>query len=186
MKKIKVYTKTGDTGTTSLIGGTRVPKSHPRIEAYGTLDELNVFTGAIRDFDIDNYLKEQLLEIQKMIMNISAVLATDKQTNKTVNLNVTPEDIEWLEKKIDEMDEHLPPLTSLVIPGGNSAVTACHKARVICRRAERSVISLNSLFKVDTTIITFLNRLSDYFFVLGRKIAADYGFMETPWFPKNK
>ena len=183
MKKIKVYTKTGDTGTTSLIGGTRVPKNHPRIDAYGNLDELNVFTGAIRDFDIDTEIKEQLVEIQKKIMNISAVLASDKQMNKTVKLAVTPEDIDWLEKKIDEMEEHLPQLKSLVIPGGNQAVSACHKARVVCRRAERSVISLTSLFKVDTTIITYLNRLSDYFFVLGRKIAMDKGFMETPWFP---
>ena len=183
MKKIKVYTKTGDTGTTSLIGGTRVPKNHPRIEAYGNLDELNVFTGAIRDFDIDNSIKEQLVDIQKKIMNISAVLASDKQSAKTLKLNLTSEDIEWLEKKIDEMEEHLPPLKSLVVPGGHPAVSACHKARVICRRAERSVISLTSLFKVETTIITYLNRLSDYFFVLGRKIATDKGFMETPWFP---
>ena len=181
MKKIKVYTKTGDAGFTSLIGGTRVEKNHPRIEAYGTLDELNVFVGAIRDFDIDNLLKEDLIEVQKKIMDISAVLASDKSSVKTGNLRIVPEDISWIEEKIDKMDAELPPLKSLIIPGGNAAVSACHKARVVCRRAERKVVELTRFFKVDTNILIFLNRLSDYFFVLARKVAFDLGYMETPW-----
>jgi len=183
MKKIKVYTKTGDSGYTSLIGGTRVAKNHPRIETYGTIDELNVYTGSIRDYDIENSLKELILEIQKKLMNISAVLASDTQKTKTGKLVITQKDIDWLENKIDEIEEELPPLKSLVIPGGHQAVSACHKARVICRRAERQVINLSYLFPVDREIIIFLNRLSDFFFVLGRKTAANFGFMETPWLP---
>jgi len=184
MKKYKVYTKTGDAGTTSLLGGVRVEKNHPRIEAYGTLDELNVYLGAIRDFDIEDSLKEDIVTIQRALMKISSVLAAAKiDSEKIKPLIPTQKDIEYLEKKIDEMEENLPPLKYFVIPGGNAIVTACHKARVICRRAERNVVALTSIFQVPVIIITYLNRLSDYLFVLGRKIANNNGFMETPWVP---
>ncbi len=183
MKKYKVYTKTGDKGTTSLIGGSRVEKNHPRIEAYGNLDELNVFLGAIRDFDIENEIKEQIVEIQKKIMNISATLASGKKDNNIEKIMVNYTDVELLEKLIDKMEEGLPALSSLIIPGGNVVVSSCHKARVVCRRAERNVVALMQYFQIPMEIITYLNRLSDYLFVLARKLSVDEGYMETPWNP---
>jgi len=184
MKKYKVYTKTGDTGTTSLLGGVRVEKNHPRIEAYGTLDELNVYLGAIRDYDIGDALKEDIVSIQRVLMKISSVLAAANPNSEKIKpLIPQQKEVEWLEKKIDEMEETLPPLKYFVIPGGDMAVTACHKARVVCRKAERNVVALTSIFQVPVVIITYLNRLSDYLFVLGRKIASNNGFMETPWIP---
>ncbi len=181
--KYKVYTKTGDKGETSLFGGSRVPKNHPRIETYGTLDELSVFTGAIRDFDIDKKLKNQLIWIQGKLMVVSSILASEKETAKKKLPLLSENDILQLEKNIDNLDTELPELSTFIIPGGNTAVTSAHKARVICRRAERQVISLGETIQIDHTIIRFLNRLSDYFFVLSRKIAFDLKVQETYWKP---
>jgi len=184
MKKYKVYTKKGDTGTTLLLGGVRVKKNHPRIKAYGSLDELNVYIGSIRDYDISQDLTDELVLIQRKLMEISSVLAASKIDNEKISsLIPSYKDVNFLEERIDEMEENLPKLKHFILPGGNPIVSACHKARVICRRAERNVVELTSIFQVPTIIITYLNRLSDYLFVLSRKIANDNGFMETPWIP---
>ena len=183
--KYKVYTKTGDKGETSLIGGTRVPKYHERIEAYGTLDELNVFVGAVRDFDIAETLKQQLINIQDRLMVISALLATDSEKWKQKQPQLSEQDIEFLEQAIDRFDEELPPLQAFVIPGGYLPSTAVHKARVICRAAERKVIALAQSVEIDDLIIKYLNRLSDYLFVLSRKIEYDAGFEAVSWVPKK-
>ena len=179
--KYKVYTKTGDKGETSLFGGNRVSKTHPRIEAYGTLDELNVFTGAIRDYDIAQPLKEQIIWIQNRIMVISSLLATEKANAKTKLPQLLENDILQLEKYIDKFEAELPEQTAFIIPGGNIAVSSAHKARVICRRAERQVILLSQTIEIEEIIIRFLNRLSDYFFTLSRKIAYDLNAEETHW-----
>ncbi len=179
--KYKIYTKTGDRGETSLFGGNRVPKNHPRIEAYGTIDELNVFTGAIRDFDIDQQLKEQLLWIQDKLMVISSILATEKETAKKKLPTLSENDILKLENDIDNFDAELPEIKSFIIPGGIAATTAAHKARVICRRAERKIISLTETVEISQIVIQFLNRLSDYFFVLARRISQDSNAEETYW-----
>ncbi len=183
--KYKIYTKTGDSGETSLFGGNRVSKSHPRIETYGTIDELNVFTGAIRDFYIDQKLKDQLIRVQYLLMVISSILATEKASALKKLPVLSEDDILELEKNIDNLDKELPELKVFVIPGGNAAVTATHKARVVCRRAERSVIALTETIQVDEIIIRFLNRLSDYFFILSRKIASDLNVEETLWKPER-
>ncbi len=179
--KSKIYTKTGDKGETSLFGGNRVPKNHPRLEAYGTVDELNVFVGSIRDFPIDNSLKEQIIIIQNKLMTISSILATEKADLLKKLPGVNEDDIKQLENYIDAFDKELPELKQFVIPGGNQAVSAAHKARVICRRAERLVIKLTSEFSVDEMVIKYLNRLSDYLFTLSRKIAKDLNVEETKW-----
>ncbi len=183
--KYKVYTKTGDKGETSLFGGTRVPKTHPRIETYGTLDELNVFAGAIRDFDINKNLKDQIIWIQEKLMVISSILATEKESAKTKLPQLSENDITKLEKYIDEFEAILPEQTAFVIPGGNAAGSSAHKARVICRKTERQILLLTQTVEVEETIIHFLNRLSDYFFVLSRKIAFDLKVEETFWEPNK-
>jgi cob(I)alamin adenosyltransferase len=181
----KIYTKTGDKGETSLIGGTRVPKFHERIEAYGTLDELNVFVGAIRDFDISAELQNQLIGIQDRLMVISALLATDSEELQKKQPQITDEDIQQLESYIDNFDEELPPLKAFVIPGGLPVSSAIHKARVICRNAERKVIALAQTVDVNPLLIRYLNRLSDYLFTLSRKVEKDFSFEPTPWMPKS-
>ncbi|RKX17357.1 MAG: cob(I)yrinic acid a,c-diamide adenosyltransferase [Candidatus Zixiibacteriota bacterium] len=179
--KYKVYTKTGDKGETSLFGGTRVPKTHPRIETYGTLDELNVFAGAIRDYDIPQPIKEQIIWIQDRLMVISSILATEKTNTKAKLPKLSKDDISQLEKYIDEFESGLPEQTAFIIPGGNIVVSSAHKARVVCRRAERQVLLLNQIIEIGETVICFLNRLSDYFFVLSRKISNDSNTEETYW-----
>lgn len=177
--KSKIYTKTGDKGETSLFGGQRVSKNHPRIVTYGTVDELNVFTGAIRDFPISKILKKQIMGIQNNLMVISSILATEKPELLKKLPGITIQDVEALEKFIDSFDSELLPLKKFIIPGGNQVVTAVHKARVVCRRAERLVIGLTLEFDIDKNIIRYLNRLSDYFFALSRKIAHDFKVNET-------
>ena len=182
--KYKIYTKTGDNGETSLWGGTRVSKNHPRIETYGTLDELNVFTGSIRDFNIDKNITKQIIWIQSKLMVISSILATDKESAMAKLPQLMTDDILQLEKYIDEFEAVLPQQTAFIIPGGNAAVSAIHKARVICRRVERQTVGLAGTINVEKNIIHFLNRLSDYFFVLARKIAQDLNAEETYWQPE--
>ncbi|MBE0652082.1 MAG: cob(I)yrinic acid a,c-diamide adenosyltransferase [Bacteroidales bacterium] len=180
----KIYTKTGDAGFTSLIGGTRVPKYDTRIEAYGTMDELNSFVGLLRDQDIDEHSKEVLLEVQDRLFTLESTLAADSERHLKSLPNIKPEDIQLLEKEIDNMNETLPELTSFVLPGGHPTVSYCHIARTICRRAERITIKLNESYSLPPVIITYLNRLSDYLFVLARKFSQDFGAKESLWKPR--
>jgi len=184
-KEWKIYTKTGDKGTTSLIGGKRVPKYHIRIEAYGTVDELNAFVGLIRDQQIDPHTKKILLEIQNNLFTLETALAK----NDGEILQKLPElcngDVSLLEKEIDGMNEQLPELTAFVLPGGHPTVSMCHVARTVCRRAERLTIKLNEQYPVPPINIQYLNRLSDYLFVLARKFTNDYGVDELLWKPQS-
>lgn len=180
----RVYTKTGDKGETSLIGGTRLPKQHIRIEAYGTVDELNSFIGVVRDQGIDEHSKSILIEIQDRLFTLGSLLAADPEKNKMKLPQVKEEDIIFLEKEIDKMDEVLPEMKHFVLPGGHQAVSYCHVARCVCRRAERATLKLAENEKVDEIIYKYLNRLSDYLFVLSRKLAHDLKVEETPWKPR--
>ncbi len=182
MSEFKIYTKQGDKGETSLIGGTRVPKYHQRIEAYGTVDELNSYIGLIRDQDIDKHAKDILLEIQDRLFTVESILATDHEVEINRNLpNIKESDISLLEDEIDTMNKNLPAITSFILPGGHPIVSYCHIARTICRRAERIVIRLANVYPVDPLVVKYLNRLSDYLFVLSRKFSRDFDAKETPW-----
>ncbi len=184
-EEFKIYTKTGDTGQTSLIGGTRVPKYHPRIEAYGTVDELKSYIGLIRDQDISDNIKSLLIEIQDRLFTIESQLAHDpeKKLNRPLP-ELFESDISTLESAIDEMNEVLEPLSSFILPGGHVVVSHCHIARCICRRAERITTQLSEVHPVNPLNIKYLNRLSDYLFVLARKTGKDLNAPETLWRPK--
>jgi len=177
----KIYTKTGDKGQTSLIGGTRVPKNHIRIETYGTVDELNSYIGLIRDQKIDIHSRELLIEIQDRLFTIGSSLASDPEKSKMKIPDLREEDITLLEKEMDKMDESLPELRSFVLPGGHPTVSFCHIARCVCRRAERLTIQLSENSFVSDLVIKYLNRLSDYLFMLSRKLAKDLHAEEIPW-----
>lgn len=181
---MKIYTKKGDNGTTGLIGGTRILKSSLRIEAYGTIDELNSYIGLVRDQDINEHYKKQLIEIQDRLFTIGSSLAADpeKSTMKIPDLKAS--DIEVLEKWMDEMEEDLPEMKNFVLPGGHQTVSFCHVARCVCRRGERIIVDLSQHEFVADMIISYVNRLSDYLFVLSRKITLDLGTVEQPWKPR--
>ncbi|MEN9999876.1 MAG: hypothetical protein RI922_2866 [Bacteroidota bacterium] len=181
---MKIYTKKGDNGTTGLIGGTRILKSSLRIEAYGTIDELNSYIGLVRDQDIHESYKKQLIEIQDRLFTIGSSLAADpeKSTMKIPDLHAS--DIELLEKWMDEMEEALPEMKNFVLPGGHQTVSFCHVARCVCRRGERIIVDLNQHEFVAELVISYVNRLSDYLFVLSRKITLDLGAIEQPWQPR--
>lgn len=190
---MKVYTKTGDKGTTALFGGTRVPKDHIRIESYGTVDELNSWIGLIRDQEISVHYKEILIEIQDRLFTAGAILATppDKETlkNGKPRLNIpkiSEPDIEFLENEIDTMESELPQMTHFVLPGGHFTVSYCHIARCVCRRAERLSVHLSHNEPIDALVIKYLNRLSDYLFVLARKLSADLHAEEVKWIPRKE
>lgn len=180
----KIYTKTGDKGQTSLIGGTRIPKFDIRIEAYGSVDELNSFIGLVRDQPVDEHTRSILIETQDRLFTIGSLLAADPQKNKMQLPQVSEEDILLLEKEIDAMNAVLPEMKSFVLPGGHTTVSFCHVARCVCRRAERSVLKLNEREPVNELIYKYLNRLSDYLFVLSRKMTHDLRVSETPWKPR--
>ena len=189
---MKIYTKTGDKGTTALFGGTRVPKHHIRIESYGTVDELNSHIGLIRDQDINTTYKNTLIHIQDKLFTVGAILATDpekatlKSGKERLNIpKISSEDIELLEKEMDTMNEALPPMTHFVLPGGHQTVSFCHIARCVCRRAERLATALNELEPFATETLMYLNRLSDYLFVLARKLSYDLQAEEVKWIPKK-
>ena len=189
---MKVYTKTGDTGTTALFGGTRVPKHHIRIESYGTVDELNSHIGLIRDQEINSIYKNVLIEVQDRLFTVGAILATppEKETLKSgekrlQNLGIVETDIEFLENQIDAMEESLPPMTHFVLPGGHTTVSYCHIARCVCRRAERLAVHLNDIEPTNEMVIKYLNRLSDYLFVLARKLSYDLKADEVQWIPRK-
>jgi cob(I)alamin adenosyltransferase len=177
----KIYTKGGDKGETSLLGGTRVLKSHERVEAYGNLDELNSFIGLIRDQDINPHYLGILGRVQEVLFISEALVARDPE-KETRELPVFgDDDIHILEKEIDTMNDELPVLTHFILPGGHTVVSYCHIARTICRRAERSLIRLNTNGPLDEIIIRYINRLSDYLFVLARKTGRDLGAEERLW-----
>jgi len=189
---MKIYTKTGDTGTTALFGGTRVPKDHIRIESYGTVDELNSHIGLIRDQDFNAHYKDILIEIQDRLFTVGAILATppEKEVLKNgekrlQNLGIVESDIELLESEIDAMEEALPPMTHFVLPGGHTTVSYCHIARCVCRRAERLAVHLDHNEPVAEIAIKYLNRLSDYLFVLARKLSYDLNAEEVKWIPRK-
>jgi len=180
----KIYTKTGDKGQTSLIGGTRLPKHHIRIEAYGTVDELNSFVGLVRDSISEKELFDLLIEIQDRLFTIGSLLAADPEKNKMQLPQLNESDVVLLEKAIDKMNETLPEMKSFVLPGGHPTVSHCHIARCVCRRAERAVLKLSENEKVEELIYKYLNRLSDYLFVLSRKLTQDLKTNEIPWKPR--
>jgi cob(I)alamin adenosyltransferase len=181
---MKIYTKTGDKGLTSLIGGTRVPKFHLRIESYGTVDELNSYVGMIRDQDIAAHDQDVLKQVQDRLFTIGSSLASDPERSKMVIPDLHPEDITLLEKEMDAMNEQLPELRHFILPGGSNAISFCHIARCVCRRAERLAVHLATESSVDEQVIIYLNRLSDYLFTLARKIAHEHKIAENQWIPR--
>jgi cob(I)alamin adenosyltransferase len=181
---MKIYTKTGDKGQTSLIGGTRVPKHHLRIESYGTVDELNSYIGLIRDQQVSEHQQNLLKEIQDRLFTIGSALASDPEKSKMKIPDLHQEDIELLEKEIDTMTADLPELRHFILPGGSNAVSFCHLARCVCRRAERICVHLSEDSFVDEKVMVYLNRLSDYLFVLSRKLCFDNQIEENKWIPR--
>jgi len=181
---LKIYTKTGDKGQTGLLGGTRVPKHHIRIEAYGTVDELNSWIGLLRDSISDEHQKNILIETQDRLFTIGSSLASDPDKSKVKIPHLSEDDITLFEKEMDAMDAVLPPMKNFVLPGGHELVSKCHIVRCVCRRAERRVNQLAETEPVDELVIKYLNRLSDYLFMLSRKLAHDLNAPETPWKPR--
>jgi cob(I)alamin adenosyltransferase len=177
---MKIYTKTGDKGQTSLFGGARLPKNHIRIEAYGTVDELNSYIGLVRDAADNEDVRNTLKEVQDRLFTIGSNLASDP-SKEMITPDVFQADIEFLETEIDTMTAVLEPLRSFILPGGHATVSFCHIARCVCRRTERLVVALAGNEKVDLIIIQYLNRLSDYLFTLGRLLAKDLGVEEVKW-----
>lgn len=182
----KIYTKTGDKGTTSLIGGTKVPKSHLRIEAYGTVDELNSYIGLCRDLLTDDNIRSILQEVQDRLFTIGSSLACDPIKEPKMRIpDLKEKDVELLEKEMDKMNEDIPEMKSFILPGGHTTVSHLHIARCVCRRAERCCVRLElESLEVEQIILKYLNRLSDYLFVLSRFCGHQLNVLETPWEPR--
>ncbi|WP_299429598.1 cob(I)yrinic acid a,c-diamide adenosyltransferase [uncultured Maribacter sp.] len=190
---MKIYTKTGDKGTSALFGGTRVPKHHIRLDSYGTIDELNSWIGLIRDQEIDSISKQTLLTIQDKLFTVGAILATDpekailKNGKERLSIpKISDVDITFLEDNMDTMETQLPQMTHFILPGGHTTVSYCHIARTVCRRAERMISFLNENEPTDGNVLSFINRLSDYLFVLARKLSFDLKAEEIKWIPEKK
>lgn len=190
---MKIYTKTGDKGTTALFGGTRVPKHHIRIESYGTIDELNSHIGLVKAQNINQHYKKTLEVIQDKLFTVGAILATDPQKailktgKERLNIpKISQKNIEQLEHEIDTMNTKLPEMTHFILPGGHQTVSFCHIARCVCRRAERLATALNDLEPINPNTLMYLNRLSDYLFVLARKLSHDLKADEIKWIPKKE
>lgn len=190
---MKIYTKTGDKGTTSLFGGTRVPKHHIRIESYGTVDELNAHIGLLKDQETGAHTKNILNRVQDRLFTIGSTLATEpeKATLKSGKdrlgiSKISAEDIELLEQEMDRMNDELPPMTNFILPGGHQSVSFCHIARCVCRRAERMATALHEISPFDEMVLMYLNRLSDYLFVLARKLSKDLQAEEIKWIPEKE
>jgi cob(I)alamin adenosyltransferase len=182
MKKSGIYTKTGDAGMTSLVGGVRVSKLHPRLEAYGTIDELNSEIGLLITYVDDAQEVELLTEVQRKLFTVGSYLATDQtQRELREQSKMHPEDVQQLEAAIDRVDAELPPLRLFVLPGGTRAASVCHVCRTVCRRAERRIIALTEECEVEPNITAYVNRLSDYLFVLARKLNIQAGQDEIIW-----
>ena len=185
-KEVRIYTKTGDDGTTGLIGGTRVKKYDVRLEAYGTVDELNSHIGLILATDLDQRSRDVLLGVQSKLFTIGAQLATDDHASAfKEQVPCTGKDIEKLEHEMDNMFEKLPKLDHFILPSGTIGTAYAHVARTVCRRAERRIVELAEKADVNKNLIKYINRLSDYLFVLARKINQDQKFDEIPWRPEN-
>jgi cob(I)alamin adenosyltransferase len=181
---MKIYTKTGDKGTTSLIGGTRLSKASLQIETYGTIDELNAYIGLVRDQPINEPRRDILKEIQDRLFTIGSILASEpEQTKKTIP-DLYDQDVKILEIEMDKIDSIVPPLRAFVLPGGHQSVSFCHVARTVCRRAERLIIALADQQPVDLMVIKYLNRLSDYLFMLSRLMTHELGSEEVAWKPR--
>lgn len=184
---MKIYTKTGDQGTTALFGGKRVSKADLRIETYGTVDELNSYIGLVRDQPVNAGnadRKNVLIEIQDRLFTVGSILATEPGNTKVKVPLLSEADVTFLEKEIDGMEAALPPMKFFVLPGGHQSVSFCHVARTVCRRAERLSIALNSQEGVEPLVIKYLNRLSDFLFVLSRKMTQELNAEEVAWKPK--
>jgi cob(I)alamin adenosyltransferase len=182
---MKIYTKTGDKGSTSLLGGTRVSKGHERINAYGTIDELNSFLGLVSDLDPDEKRVNLIREIQTRLFTIGSSLAAETDRAKDFKPDLEEDDITVLEEAIDEMNESLPVMKNFILPGGHQLVSFSHVARTVCRRAERLIITLATTEEIEEIVIRYLNRLSDYLFVLARKQGYDLKVNEIPWKPRG-
>lgn len=190
---MKIYTKTGDKGTTSLFGGTRVPKHHIRIESYGTVDELNSHIGLVKDQEMGDETREVLNRVQDRLFTIGSILATEpekailKSGKERLNIpKITAEDIQLLETEMDAMNDALPEMTHFILPGGHPSVSICHIARCVCRRAERMATALYEISEFDELVLQYLNRLSDYLFVLARKLSKDLQANEVKWIPEKR
>ena len=183
-KKSNIYTRGGDKGETALVGGRRISKTHLRIEAYGTVDELMAQTALLRDLLKDEDLRSELLHILDLQMVTSSMLASDFEVLPPGIPTINSKDVEYLESRIDEMDAQLKPLTSFVLPGGAVEISQAHVVRTVCRRAERVILLLREKEDVDESIVQFYNRLSDYFFVLSRFLEGLIGVNQPPWNPQ--
>ncbi len=183
---MKIYTKTGDQGETSLVYGTRVRKDNLRIDSYGTVDELNSYIGLLRDQPINEARKDILKEIQDRLFTIGASLATEPNKDRKKIPDLYESDTVFLEQQMDKMDSELPELRHFVLPGGHQSVSFCHLARTVCRRAERLCVTLSGEEDVDVLVVKYLNRLSDYLFVLSRKMAQELKVEEIKWMPRIK
>jgi cob(I)alamin adenosyltransferase len=181
---MKIYTKTGDRGETSLIGGTRIPKDNERIESYGTIDELTAYIGLLRDVAITKKQEEELIEIQDRLMTCASIVATDCENCEVKLPELSSGDITYLERAIDAMEKDLPPLRAFVLPGGHTTVSFCHIARNVCRRAERVTLKVQKEFSNSQQVIQYLNRLSDYLFVLSRALTKQLKAKEVEWKPR--
>ncbi len=182
---MKIYTRTGDQGQTSLLGGTRVSKAHERIDAYGTVDELNSYLGLVRDQPVNASRRDQLKAIQDRLFTIGSLLAADPGKEKPAIPDLYEADVDALEEAMDEMNELLPDLRAFILPGGHPSVSFCHVARTVCRRAERLVIGLSTHETVPPIVIQYLNRLSDYLFVLARAMGQALQAEEVTWQPRR-
>ena len=181
---MKIYTKTGDKGQTSLVGGTRVSKASLRIETYGTVDELNAYIGLVRDQVVNEFRRELLKEIQDRLFTIGSVLASEIDQTKKQIPDLHESDIQLLESEMDKIDAVVPPLRAFILPGGHQSVSFCHVARTVCRRAERLAIALNEEEPVEELVIKYLNRLSDFLFMLSRSMTHELGSEEVTWKPR--
>ncbi|MCB0571765.1 MAG: cob(I)yrinic acid a,c-diamide adenosyltransferase [Phaeodactylibacter sp.] len=181
----RIYTKTGDEGQTSLFGGRRLPKSDLRIEAYGTVDELNSYLGLVRDLSTGEQGRALLKNIQSLLFTLGSNLASDPDKQLPVPA-ILEADVAALEKEMDRLDEGLPELKNFILPGGHPAVSTCHIARCVCRRAERLVVELARREQVEPILLKYLNRLSDYLFVLARELARENGAAEVLWAPRKE
>ena len=178
---MKIYTRSGDDGTTSLVGGRRVLKQSIQVEAYGSVDELIAWFGLLRDHKENLKRRELLIFIQDQLMRCAAALASDSKRSSSKKILPDSDSVKVIEREIDCMEELLPPLKNFILPGGNILVSYCHITRCVCRRAERAVLKLNETEKSPQIVIEFLNRLSDYLFVLSRKISLELDIEDIKW-----
>ena len=178
---MKIYTKKGDKGKTQLLGGSMVDKNHIKLECYGTIDELNAFIGNIYDQEIGNFHKNILFNIQNQLFNLGSIISFDGKKDSIKLPNVKSENIEMMEKAIDTMEESLPTLKNFILPSGHASASICHIARTVCRRAERNLVALGQQQEIDPLHIQYLNRLSDYLFVLARAILKENNATEIEW-----